>query len=196
MPTNWSAIEPPSISGVGRSGEGAGDQRPLHIRELDFEQIGDGRRDVAAHDGAELGSALHTGPGRQEERAVVRMSRPVAVIAAIARRPYVLVAARLVAERVAPRGFEYELADHRIRVGRREAEGSIVRHAPDAGHTLEGSQLGLQIPDDRLAVARIEDVDVAGAVVGDEASPALDDPSLGVDLQEPELSQTHVHPDL
>src|SRR5882672_9946928 len=50
--------------------------------------------------------------------------------------------------------------------------------------------------DERRAVGRIEDVDVAGPVVGDAAGSALGDPPLPVDLHKPELAQTHVDTDL
>src|SRR5262245_28950516 len=103
------------------------------------------------------------------------MSRPMTVVTAIARRSNVRVAAGLVAEGIALGGLEYELAHHRIHVGRREPESGIVGHAPDAGHALQSSELGLEIPEDRRTIAWIEDVDVAGAVIGDEARPGVVD---------------------
>src|SRR5882672_7319823 len=131
------------------------------------------RPDVAADDASDLCAPLATGSRRQEERAVVRMLGPMTVVTAISGRPDGIVAARLIPERVTFRCLEHELADHWILVGDREAQPGIVRHTPDAGHALEASERGLQIAHERRAIGRIEDVDVAGTVIGDEARAAL-----------------------
>ena len=89
--------------------------------------------------------------------------------ASVARRPRVLLAARLVGQHVARFRFEQQVAGPPV-VGRpRKPERLVLVRRPHARHARERRQLGLEVAREPLAIAGAEDVDPARAVIHDEA---------------------------
>src|SRR5437667_3855069 len=81
----------------------------LDVRHLESERLRDRRRDVTAQNRAERLASGDPCTSREEERAVLRLRRQVAVRAAVVRGRDHLVALRLVDEVVAALGLEGQI---------------------------------------------------------------------------------------
>src|SRR5207245_9168026 len=110
----------------------------LDVRHLESEGLRDRRRDVTAQYRAERLASGDPCTSREEERAVLRLRRQVAVRAAVVRGRDHLVALRLVDEVVAALGLEGQIPDQRILVGCRKSELSVPIDAP---HRLDAFDL-------------------------------------------------------
>jgi hypothetical protein len=112
---------------------------PLHAEP---EELGEGRRHVAARDPPELEPAPDRRTGGEEERRVRLVGRELAVGAAVPGRAQRRLAVGVVHEAVAGGGLEEEVPGVRILLGSGKAEGRVFLRRPDPRDARELLQLG------------------------------------------------------